>query len=59
MAFHEYSERLGLHGKNLWTTIAEVADKDKVLADKLANEYDGILQAMIDMIDYWSKRLEH
>jgi hypothetical protein len=59
MAFQEYSERLGLHGKNLLAAIAEVADRDKDLASKLATEYDGILQAMIDMIDYWSKRLEH
>jgi len=59
MSFHEYSERLGLHGKNLWVAIAEVADNDKAMASKLAHEYDGILGAMIDMLDYWSKRLEH
>ena len=59
MSFHEYTERLGLHGRNLRVAIEEVANRDKALAAKLADEYDGILQAMIDMIDYWSKRLEH
>jgi len=43
----------------LGASYAEVTDKDKALGGKLASEYDDILQAMIDMIDYWSKRLEH
>jgi hypothetical protein len=59
MSFHEYCERLGVHGKNLWAAIGEVADKDKALAAKLTTEYGGILEATTDMIDYWSKRLEH
>ena len=59
MSFKECSEKFGTHGKNIWLAIAEVGKQNEVLADKLANEYEGILQAMIDILDCWSKRLEH
>ena len=48
-----------MHGKNLWLVIAEVDKNNKALADKLANEYEGMLEAMIDILDCWSKRIEH
>ncbi len=48
-----------MHGKNLWAAIAQVADKDKELAVKLADEYEGVLTALVGILDDMSKRLEH
>jgi hypothetical protein len=59
MSYKECSERFGVHGKNLWLVIAEVGKNDRPLADKLANEYESMLQAMIDILDCWGRRLEH
>ena len=59
MSFKECSEKLDIHGKNLWLAIAEVGKSNAALADRLTCEYDGILEAMMGILDSWSKRFEH
>jgi len=50
---------LGIHGKNLWTSIAKVEKLDKNLAQELGAEYAGLLEAISEVLDRMMKHLEH
>lgn len=59
MTSRDVSERLGIHGKNLWTSIAKVEKLDKNLAQELGAEYAGLLEAISEVLDRMMKHLEH
>jgi hypothetical protein len=59
VTFREASKRFETHCRNLKTTIEKVEKVDKNLADELAEEYYGFLQAMLDILDDMKRILEH
>jgi len=59
MTSTEASERFGAHGRNLRTAIRKVETLDKGLAEELGKEYDGLLEAISDILDRMAKHLEH
>jgi len=59
MSFEESSERLATHGKRLWTEIGKAGKYDKGLEEDLSKEWDGVLRALLDILDDMGKRLEH
>lgn len=59
MTSQDASERFGTHGKNLWIAIGRVEKLDKGLAEELGKEYNGLLQAMAEILERMQKHLEH
>jgi len=59
MAQRQHFEELRTHNENLWSAIKEVGKIDKRLEDKLTDEYRGVLQATLEVLDDVSKVLEH